>query len=560
MNTLRTFLISLCLTPFGVTATDAVSHLQISLLLSKDLETSKLGAQSIYYSDNPSVESLDTVAELLLNATSTGKSAKEVDVIAWYAKTLSNKNTGRYDATLRSISQKAHDKKIQRQVSVAKESRSEPSGYVSNAALLDNPARYSGEISKSENKTLSVGNSVVDAYTLYGEPSNIQLETSNFDVSYENRKMVALTYPETGRILLTFSPKEKMQWIVRHIELSAEQADGTYTYTGPIEHELHGYLSLLISQNPIESKLGVRSIHQDGLFEPEILDIVAELLFVNKVNEDSPAYVDTIAWYAKTLGESQNARYAEALKWAKQHYSNKKIRKYIDEALKSISRTDGSQYMASAVSLGRLRKQLTEYGDSKIVAREKRQYQNLATTMNLREMYKLLGTPDAIEDLSIRSGWAVHRGTALMLLVHYYDYGAIQFIYDGDTKPGWILRHLMPSTASLDEVYTGPHRNLANTLWSARGSGLWMTMHPIINDLKADPAMVQLLSKRLLASADTRDEWEIKALAHASRFIAATGDKKYLPLLQEAAQKSGDSDLRDYIDDAIERLNRESRG
>ena len=113
MNALQTFLISLCLTPFGVTATDAVSHLQISLLLSKDLETSKLGAQSIYYSDNPSVESLDTVAELLLNATSTGKSAKEVDVIAWYAKTLSNKNTGRYDATLRSISQKAHDKKLQ---------------------------------------------------------------------------------------------------------------------------------------------------------------------------------------------------------------------------------------------------------------------------------------------------------------------------------------------------------------------------------------------------------------------------------------------------------------
>ena len=69
--------------------------------------------------------------------------------------------------------------------------------------------------------------------------------------------------------------------------------------------------------------------------------------------------------------------------------------------------------------------------------------------------------------------------------------------------------------------------------------------------------MMQLLSKRSLTSANTHDKWEIKALAHVSRFIAATGDKKYLPLLQEAAQKSGGSDLRDYIDDAIERLNRE---
>lgn len=556
MRTLRILLISFCLAPLGALATDAVSHLQISLLLSKDLETSKLGAQSIHFSDNPSAESLDTVAELLLNATSTGKSAKEIDVIAWYAKVLSDKNKGRYDAILRTVSQKEHHEKVQRHLKGTTESRSEENGYAPNSTQLGNQPHFSGNISESVNKAVVIGHSVVDVYSLYGEPSKIELETANFDVSYENRKMVALTYPEAGRILVTFSPKEKMQWIVRHIEHDAEQTEGTYTYTGPIEYELHGYLSLLSSTNPIESKLGTRSIYQDELFEPEILDIVAEQLFVNKVNEDSPAFVDTIAWYAKTLGESKNARYAEILSWAKQHYSNKKIHKHIDEAVKSISRVDGNQYKSSNVSLGRLRKQLAEYGNSKVVAREKREYNNLMTTMNLREMYKLLGTPDAIEDLSVRSGWGMYGRSALMLLVHYYDYGAIQFIYDGDTKPGWILRHLMPSTASLDEVYAGPHRNLANTLWSARGSGLWMTMHPIIDDLKADPSMMQLLSKRLLVSADTLDKWEIKALAHISRFIAATGDKEYLPILQEAAQKSGDSDLRDYIDDAIERLSK----
>ena len=111
MRTLQLFLISFCLIPLSAIAADAVSHLQINLLLGKDLETSKLGAQSIYFSDNPSVESLDTVAELLLNATPMEKGAKEVDVIAWYAKTLSEKNNGRYDAIIRTVSQKAHHEK-----------------------------------------------------------------------------------------------------------------------------------------------------------------------------------------------------------------------------------------------------------------------------------------------------------------------------------------------------------------------------------------------------------------------------------------------------------------
>ncbi len=553
---IRTFLATMLFFSAPIYALDANNHFYIVMLLNKDPLVSRLGAQSIFNNTIPDVAVVDTVAELLLTKAPQAKDPVEVDAVAWYARVIADKNNGRYDEIIAFVRSQSVNKKI---LSYLEKDAQHPlkidnsDKYVKGLISLESlPEFHQNSDAKPQ---LAIGSPLTYVYQNYGAPPSVKAERKNYEIGFEKRALLALTYSNDIRFVIAFSPTNSPQWSVRQIE-QAEQADTSgYVYSGPIENEYHGYLTLLASSNPIESKLGTRSLYQDNIIETTIMDIVAEQLYNNISNDKAGHFVDTIAWYAKTLGATQNGRYREVLTWAQSHYANPKIRKYVTEALTKLSK-DAEPYKQGEVSLTALRESLKTYGDLHVLESENRDFKKIRTGLSLKQVYQLLGTPDAIEDLTVHGGWGMYRGDALMLILHYYDYGVIQFIYDESPNKGWVLKHPMPAAVLLQSTYDGEDRKLANTLLSARGSGLWMTMRPVLDSIQNDRKMLSVLSKRLIASGTTKDDWEVKALAHAARLIGRSKDQSFLPELEAAEKATKDSDLHGYVVDAIKLLNK----
>ena len=170
-------------------------------------------------------------------------------------------------------------------------------------------------------------------------------------------------------------------------------------------NELHGYMALLHSGDPIQEKLGTRSIAQDHIENPEVTDAIAEKLILGVSRENERAYVDTLAWHARGLGMLRMARYRAILQWAQSHYQNAKILKHIEEALTQLRTAgDAEQYAAGAYDFARLAAELERVSKESKESHPKRSFERISFGTSVREVYGELGVPDAIDDLSVRGG------------------------------------------------------------------------------------------------------------------------------------------------------------
>lgn len=101
---------------------------------------------------------------------------------------------------------------------------------------------------------------------------------------------------------------------------------------------------------------GARSILNDANKNPEVLDVLAEVVLQSYNKGD--AYVSAVSYASRALGESNNGRYFSTVSQVASGNGHRKMRKHAKKAAKKLSGLDTSnQYSQGSVDLPRVKKQ-----------------------------------------------------------------------------------------------------------------------------------------------------------------------------------------------------------
>ncbi|GGW84951.1 hypothetical protein [Alteromonas halophila] len=108
----------------------------------------------------------------------------------------------------------------------------------------------------------------------------------------------------------------------------------------PQEQKMEG---MLLSGDLAQAKRVAKAISSEELFNPELLDIVAEIL-LRSYPDARPSEVDAVAWLARSLGFSENGRYHAVLKEVVTSTGIDKLERHADSALDDLGDASGEQY------------------------------------------------------------------------------------------------------------------------------------------------------------------------------------------------------------------------
>jgi len=106
----------------------------------------------------------------------------------------------------------------------------------------------------------------------------------------------------------------------------------------------------LLSGDIRQLKSASQRIFKDKISNPELLDIVAEIL-LTKYPEAYSSEVDSLAWLARALGASENGRYYDVLSEVVSKTKIDKLERHADKALDNLPSASSEQYVAGMYTL-----------------------------------------------------------------------------------------------------------------------------------------------------------------------------------------------------------------
>ena len=153
-----------------------------------------------------------------------------------------------------------------------------------------------------------------------------------------------------------------------------------------------------------------QSIYHAGSNNHEVLDVVAEVLLTKYKSGGGSTHIDAMAWAAKALGQSGDARYRPVLEEVLNNSPNKKLKKYTKKALKGISGNDAKPYKKGSVSLAAIQKKTQRASTSSSSKKKPKSGKKLAISkikegMSMQEVYELAGEPSATYSHQTGKAW-----------------------------------------------------------------------------------------------------------------------------------------------------------
>ncbi len=146
---------------------------------------------------------------------------------------------------------------------------------------------------------------------------------------------------------------------------------------------------------PTSIKNTAESIFRVGNAEVEVSDTLAEIVLQNYTSSDGQ-YIDAVAWSAKALGKTGNARYRSVLSEVLEKSGNKKLNKHVGGALKMLPESSADQYVKGTVNLQAKRDEAAASIPAPTTASGTLNKITAALPgMSMEEVYALCGTPTA---------------------------------------------------------------------------------------------------------------------------------------------------------------------
>lgn len=319
--------------------------------------------------------------------------------------------------------------------------------------------------------------------------------------------------------------------------------------------KLDVYALLLASAKPDDVKIGARSIQQDQIKDPALLDLVAARLCLYVQGEDEQGMdesdnLDGVSWLAKALGSSGDAKYRPLLEQALKKTDRDKNKKYIGESLAMLPVASTAQgVMPSCPTLADFRAQaLGGRTPAKLSLDAETGFKEKTP---LDEVIQRLGAPTTARyiEYTIRRPFVgpLHFDD---MQVSYLNGATILFDYDDGWKVAKVTPNAQdpaadpasPDAALLDGLLSGDKDVVSDT-----ADGMQDKQYYPVEVL--DAAARRIWRQRDMTGGDTLD-----ALDDLCDFLANSHNPRYRTFLGTLVRQSQVKKVQKYAQEALDAL------
>ena len=309
---------------------------------------------------------------------------------------------------------------------------------------------------------------------------------------------------------------------------------------------------LLLSDKDFDIRLGAKSLNLQSTKNESMFDVLAEIAW-SACSGKRKMLPDTLAWVAKSIGNSKNGRYALMVDDCLAKVSEKAPTKYFTEAKTALAGSPvPNHFVGGKLDLGKFR-------DDIIKNREKAPAESLARTLfkglktdqNLEDVYSKLGAPEKISAINVPRGKAGFMYVKIKLsddrvVFHYPELGEANFGYDTSTGD-WLLVNAKSSNglywvesegrfaAQSEIISKGDERDLRE-----------LTKFLMKQQSPIDTSVLDQVADRIYHSQMETDGHMAHALAHMCKLLGKSKNGKYKQVMRDVSERAAHATLRKH--------------
>lgn len=313
---------------------------------------------------------------------------------------------------------------------------------------------------------------------------------------------------------------------------------------------------LLTSESDFDVRLAAKLLYRPGAKRQSSLDLLAEVVWTTCAGKRKME-PDALAWSAKALGASGQARYAALLDYCLGKVDDAKGVRYLSEARSALPAGGGASFAGGRVNLAQVRDQAVR-GSRPRSAQVISQFDGLRKGQTIDDVYATLGRPDEVRAETLTGRKMGHayvqiRDSKDVIAFVYRGAGTIRFAFDED-KGGW---RVADGTSEKD-LYWSQRGGRFGTLaeWVATGNedDLIKISELLRHEERVEREVLDRVADRIYELREDPDDDVSDALAYLCKNLAKSGDGRYKQFLEEIGDTAGDKTLRKHARKAANSL------
>ncbi|MEC4728075.1 hypothetical protein HWQ46_21295 [Shewanella sp. D64] len=306
---------------------------------------------------------------------------------------------------------------------------------------------------------------------------------------------------------------------------------------------------LLISDNASDNKLAAKDLYHLPPENSELLDLAAWVL-MNSATDYNDEEEDTLAWLAKALGASKQARYRDVLIELKSKTSSKKLKRYIKGALKEIGDTQGDGFDLENYDVDKVSKELMALASKAQVS--KMGFLQINVGSSLEDVLNKLGEPNSVGQY-VRSSYRPFLGNLRLqnLRITYLNAGSMEFSLNSNV---WVLKNAF-TQSKVDTANLAPAElALVSQLLSSDYNLVRKSAREAIATKLTNPAALDQVAQRVWQLRDIDDKGMGDAMAWLCKVLAASGNGRYHDVLNKLYEQAGNKKIVKYAKSSKKKL------
>lgn len=353
----------------------------------------------------------------------------------------------------------------------------------------------------------------------------------------------------------------------------------------------HTYAALLASGETKSAKIVAVALYQEESNNIELLDIVAELLWLGS-KEELEITSDDLAWLAKSLGGSRLSRYRKVLQQADANMAilearyksvqkpesdeesdtsneymtpqqavnevvssisfevnHKKVRSYISDALKNISKEKNEQFITGKMDLKVLQERIESNRKTNFKDRGQLEFSKIERGISIYDIYDKIGLPDYEHYYNVTKRQAFAGGVLVpQLQVTYQDKGTIQFLRNKVEygRVVWKVHRVFPEKKFT--VYEDEPEGLIDKLESTNPNAIRKAAKKLYQEEKLEVEILDLVGKVIWKYKNTDDHIMVDAIAWLCKVVGKSRNPRYQTLISEVSKTTENSKIEKYAE------------
>lgn len=317
---------------------------------------------------------------------------------------------------------------------------------------------------------------------------------------------------------------------------------------------------LLFSSKDFDIRLGAKSLNRKSSKNEVIFDVLAEIAW-SACSGKRKMNSDTLAWLAKSIGNTKDGRYAQLVDDCLAKVTEKAPLKYFTEAKAALAGSPASTPFVG----GKL--DLDKFRDNIVKNRKQSPPETLARTLfeglkadqTLNDVYAKLGAPEKISAINVTRGKAgfMHVKVKMSddrIAFRYPGLGEITFGYD-TTDGDWLLVNAKSSNELHWLESEGRFSSKSEVIAHGDEPDLRRVTKLLMKERNPiDISLLDQVADRIHHSQMETDGHMADTLAHMSKLLGKSNNGKYKQFLREVSEKGGHATLRKHAGLAADAL------